>query len=536
MKKLPLGKQNFEEIIRDDLLYVDKTDRIYNIIKTGSLYFLSRPRRFGKSLLISIFRHLFEGKKDLFKNLYLGKSTDYAFEKYPVLQFNFASYGHKVENLEEVLSHEIEKYAHEFGIEIKEVSLGNKFKALIKGMSEKDKPLVLLVDEYDKPIIDFFTEYDKATVNQKILRDFFSPLKDLDSQGHLHFLFITGVSKFSKVSLFSDLNNLTDLSIDNPLSNDLLGITHEELENNFQDYIQQVSKILGLSAEQLLIHIKEWYNGYSYNGIIKLCNPFSLLTFFQAQHFGNYWFVTGTPTFLVEKIRNDGINPKELEELVVNEEFFHKFSLKHLDIRGLLFQTGYLTLKRIQRRVYGSRYYLDYPNLEVKRALTHNLVEAFTYQKTSVVSVALVKMEQGFEEGNIEKFIDQLKIIIADISHHLHPPKRNKKVNEEEERFKMWEGYFHTIVYLVTSYMKMYVQSEVTKHKGRLDLIAQTDDFIYLMEFKLDGNSADAIEQIKNREYAAAYANSNKKIFLVGVNFSKEEKNVESWECEVWER
>ena len=536
MKKLPLGRQDFSEIINEDLLYVDKTDRVYNIIEQGKLYFLSRPRRFGKSLLISTFRHLFEGKKELFKDLYLGQSTDYAFDKYPVLQFNFAKLGHQVENLEEELINQVEGYARDFQVETEKTSLSTRFYTLIEGISSKGKPVVLLVDEYDKPIIDFFTEYDKAKVNQKILRDFFSPLKDLDSQGHLHFLFITGVSKFSKVSLFSDLNNLTDLSIEDPLSNDLLGITQSELLSYFDSYIDEISRHTKYPKNELLKHIKDWYNGYSFDGEIFVYNPFSLLTFFHKKHFGNYWFVTGTPTFLVEKIRNDGINPKELEDLVVNEEFFHKFSLKHLDIRGLLFQTGYLTLKRIQRRVYGSRYYLDYPNLEVLRAMTHNLVEAFTYKKTSVVSIALVKMEQGFEEGNIEKFIDQLKIIIADISYHLHPPKRNKKVSEETALFQMWEGYFHTIVYLVTSYMKMYVQSEVTKHKGRLDLIAQTEDYIYLMEFKLDGTSTNAIEQIKNREYAAAYENSTKKVFLVGVNFSKEERNVESWECEIWER
>jgi len=336
--------------------------------------------------------------------------------------------------------------------------------------------------------------------------------------------------------LFSDLNNLTDLSIEDPLSNDLLGITQSELLSYFDSYIDEISRHTKYPKNELLKHIKDWYNGYSFDGEIFVYNPFSLLTFFHKKHFGNYWFVTGTPTFLVEKIRSEGLNPRELEDLVVNEEFFHKFSLKHLDIRGLLFQTGYLTLKRIQRRIYGSRYYLDYPNLEVKRALTHNLVEAFTYKKTSVVSIALVKMEQGFEEGKIEKFIEQLKIIIADIAHHLHPQKRNKKVNDEDELFKMWEGYFHTIVYLVTSYMKMYVQSEVTKHKGRLDLVAETDDFIYLMEFKLDGSSENAIEQIKTREYATTYKNSEKTVFLVGVNFSKEERNVESWECEVWER
>jgi hypothetical protein len=532
MKKLPLGRQDFSEIINENLLYVDKTDRVYNLIEQGKLYFLSRPRRFGKSLLISTFRHLFEGKKELFKDLYLGKSTDYAFEKYPVLQFNFADFGHKVENLEAELVNKIQLYANEFNVKIGTTSLSAQFIALVKGIAEKGKPVVLLIDEYDKPIIDFFTEHDKATANQKILRDFFSPLKGLDSKGHLHFLFITGVSKFSKVSLFSDLNNLTDLSIEDPLSNDLLGITQSELLTYFDAYINDVNQYIKYPKNELLKHIKDWYNGYSFDGEIFVYNPFSLLTFFHKKHFGNYWFVTGTPTFLVETIRKEGLNPSELEELVVSEEFFHKFSLKHLDIRGLLFQTGYLTLKRIHRRVYGSRYYLDYPNLEVKRAMTHNLVEAFTYKKTSVVSIALVKMEQGFEEGKVEKFIDQLKIIIADISYHLHP----KKKNDKNALFEMWEGYFHTIVYLVTSYMKMYVQTEVTKHKGRLDLIAQTEDYIYLMEFKLDGTSGDAIEQIKNKEYAAAYKNSNKTVFLVGVNFSKEERNVESWESVIWER
>ena len=219
MKKLPTGRQNFEAIIKENLLYVDKTRQVYNIVNSGNLYFLSRPRRFGKSLLISIFKHLFLGKKELFKDLYLGKETDYDFEAYPVLQFNFSNYGHQVETLEEHLSDAIIRYAKDFDVEINTTSLSLQFQSLIQNISAKGKPVVLLIDEYDKPITDFLTEYKKAKINQKILRDFFSPLKDLDAQGHLHFLFITGVSKFSKVSLFSDLNNLTDLSI-SPLSFD----------------------------------------------------------------------------------------------------------------------------------------------------------------------------------------------------------------------------------------------------------------------------------------------------------------------------
>jgi hypothetical protein len=542
MKELPLGRQNFEEIINEDLLYVDKTKQVYNLVQKGSLYFLSRPRRFGKSLLISTFRHLFEGKKELFKDLYLGKSTDYAFEKYPVLQFNFAAYGHRVENLEEILSHEIEKYADEFKIKINEVSLGNKFKALIEGISEKGKPVVLLIDEYDKPIIDFIVEIDKAKINRNVLRDFFSPLKDLDSQGHLHFLFITGVSKFSRVSLFSDLNNLMDLS-KAPLASDLLGITQKELEHSFEEYIEVATQKMNIPKAELLKWIKDWYNGYSYDGQVTLYNPFSLLTFFTNYQFDNYWFETGTPTFLVETIRNEYVNPRELESIKVDNYFFNNYSLEQLDIVGLLYQTGYLTIKEAKFSFTGSKYVLGYPNIEVRHSMIYNLTQAYAYKTKSIISSAMVNMLSGMEEGNVEVFIQQLKIILSDISYHLHPSKNkgsfqktNKKETEEEAHFRMWEGYFQTIIYLVTLYMDMTVQSEVTKHKGRLDLIAQTEDFIYLMEFKLDGTSADAIEQIKNREYAAAYANSNKKIFLVGVNFSKEEKNVESWECEVWER
>ncbi|MGB0861611.1 MAG: AAA family ATPase [Saprospiraceae bacterium] len=541
MKKLPLGRQNFEDIIKEGLLYVDKTDRVYNIIENGNLYFLSRPRRFGKSLLISTFRHLFEGKKELFKDLYIGKSTDYAFEKYPVLQFNFADFGHKVENLEIELINKIQLYAKEFDVEIDEASLSTQFKALVQGISEKGKPVVLLIDEYDKPIIDFLTEYDKAKANQNVLRNFFSPLKGLDSNGHLRFLFITGVSKFSRVSLFSDLNNLTDLS-KSPHANDLLGITQMELEDSFKERIDFGAKHFDLPKIEFLKAVKDWYNGYSYDGVVTLYNPYSLLTFFTNYEFDNYWFTTGTPSFLVETIKNEYVNPQELESIKVDNYFFNSFSLEHLNIIGLLYQTGYLTIKSVNRGIYHTKYILGYPNIEVRHSMIYNLAQAYTYKTKSIISSAMVNMLSGLKAGKVEIFIKQLKIILSDISYHLHPPrsrtgqKNSNKEKSEAELFKMWEGYFQTIIYLVTSYMDMIVQSEVTKHKGRLDLIAQTDQNIYLMEFKLDGTSTDAIAQIKSRKYAAAYENSPKKVFLVGVNFSKEERNVESFESVIWER
>jgi hypothetical protein len=528
MKNLPLGRQNFRDIILENLLYVDKTEQLYNLVTKGNLYFLSRPRRFGKTLLVSMLKELFEGRKELFEDLWIGQQSDYAFEAFLVLHFNFADFGHKVEDLKEILNRKVLNYGKEFDVIIPDTTLSENFKALVKDISEKGKPVVLLIDEYDKPIIDFFTEYEKAKINREVLRSFFSTLKGLDSDGHLKFLFITGVSKFSRVSLFSDLNNLTDLSID-PLSSTLLGITQEELEANFMEHLKPIAEKYKRTIPDFLIDVKNWYNGYSFDGESSLYNPYSLLLFFHKQYFDNYWFETGTPTFLVETIRKEYVNPKELEYVEVDNYFFNSFSLEHLDIIGLLYQTGYLTIKEAVFTIAGSKYVLGYPNIEVRHSMIYNLVQAYTYKTKSIVSQAMVRMKRAMEEGKVDLFIQQIKIILSDISYHLHPQKQT-----EEASFKMWEGYFQTIIYLVTSYMDMTVQSEVTKHKGRLDLIAESEGFIYLMEFKLDEKATNAMEQIKNRKYAAAYKNATKTVFLVGVNFSKEERNVEDWEWEVF--
>ena len=530
MKKLPLGKQNFEDIIERDLLYVDKTQQIYQLIQNGDLYFLSRPRRFGKSLLVSIFKHLFSGKKELFKSLYISKETDYAFESYPVLQFNFANYGLKVQNLEAVLSSALQRYARQHEVDLDTVSLSVQFQTLVENIAKKGKPVVLLIDEYDKPIVDFLTDHEQAKTNQEVLRRFFGPLKGLEASGHLRFLFITGVSKFSKVSLFSDLNNLTDLSI-HDLSNDLLGITQVELESNFSEYIQMVAEKFKLTEQALLKAVKVWYNGYSYDGTTTLYNPFSLLSFFLGKRFSNYWFATGTPTFLVDTIRDRGIDPQEFEAPEVDEAFLTKFSLKDLNMTGLLFQTGYLTIKKADLGVYESRYVLGYPNLEVRKSMMRHLVESFTYQSSSLVAESLIKMQRGLKQGDLALFFDQLSIILSNLKYNWQPPKQYKT---EVALFKMWEGYFHAILYLIMAHMEMFVKAEVAHHKGRLDLLAETNNFVYLMEFKLDGTAEKALDQIKEKQYAAPYKNTPKTVFLVGINFSNEERNVENWKAEEW--
>lgn len=532
MKILPIGRQNFEAIIQENLLYIDKTKQIYHLIEKGKLYFLSRPRRFGKTVLVSTLKYLFEGKKELFKNLYIGQQTNYDWTAYPVLQFNFAKLGLEIEDLEQGIRYLLKQKADQYNIQLPDNTISIQMESLITQISQKNKPVVVLIDEYDKPIVDFLLDIDKARINQKILRRFFAPLKDLDAQGHLRFLFITGVSKFSKVSLFSDLNNLTDLSI-HPSSHDLLGITHDELLTYFEPYLQRAALDFEMSKEELLYGVKLWYNGYSYDAKTFLCNPFSILNFFDQNHFGNFWFATGTPTFLVNTIRDRGIDPKELEEKKVDSTFFVKFSLEELDMVGLLFQTGYLTIKKTSRKKYETYYYLDYPNMEVRKSFFQNLVQSFTYKGSSVVNNALIRMQEGLEEGNVKVFIDQLTVLLSDISYHLSPKKWKKT---RQTAFEMWEGYFQTIIYLVTSFMGLYVQTEITKHKGRLDLLAETDDFLYIMEFKLEESAKNALQQIKSRKYAAAYQNSPKTIYFVGINFSKEERNVDTWEAEVWKR
>ena len=329
------------------------------------------------------------------------------------------------------------------------------------------------------------------------------------------------------MSLFSDLNNLTDLTID-PLSYDLLGITHDELTTYFKDHIKNSAKISGITEEDLLKGMKFWYNGYSFGEDTSLYNPFSILSFFGKSYFGNFWFATGTPIFLVESIRNRGVEPQEMENKEVSQSFFDKFSLEDLDMANLLFQTGYLTIKNKKRRGFETNYYLGYPNIEVSKSFYHNLLEAFTFKPNSTVGNSFIKMQRGLEEGNIELFVDHLKILLSDISYHLLPKKKNG-----QSKFETWEGYFHTIIYLITSFMGLYVQSEITKHKGRLDLLIKADDYIYLMEFKLDETAETAIQQIKDREYAASYKNENKPVYLVGIGFSKEERNIADWDSEV---
>lgn len=534
MKKLPIGLQNFKNIIEEGYLYVDKTKQIYELIDQGKLYFLSRPRRFGKTLLLSTLKEIFLGNKDLFKGLFIAEQTNYNWKPCPVLQFNFAKIETEPSDLQDSLKRQIQLVGQKFNIKITSKNLMDQVEELVRIVAEEHGPVVFLVDEYDKPIIDFLTKKESAKANRQTLKKFFAPLKSLEEQGHIRFLFITGISKFSKVSIFSDLNNLTDLTV-NQAAVDLMGITEQELGDNFGPYIQKAIDVLQLPKAELLTWVKTWYNGYSWDGKTFVYNPYSLLSFFANCRFGNFWFATGTPTFLTEIIKERNILPADLPHKEFLEVFFDKFSIEQLDIYNLLFQTGYLTIKQTTFQDGELRYKLNYPNREVQQSFVYNLLETFTFQNSNVVGDALLKIRDALRGGDIAVFTAQLRILLADISYHLLPKKR-KIANSKNNKalFAAWEGYFQTIIYLVCSFLSFSVLTEITKHKGRLDLLVETDDFLYLMEFKLEESAKDAIAQIKARQYAQSYKNSTKRVLLVGIGFSKKERNVESWEVEEW--
>lgn len=535
LQKLPIGIQNFRTIMTEDYLYVDKTRQVHELVTRGKLYFLSRPRRFGKSLLISTLQHLFQGEKELFADLYIGKETGYEFKKSPVLYFSFAYFGYQSKNLSQQLSNALNEYAQKFALSLRGKNLSEKFKFLVQDISQKEGSVVILIDEYDKPIIDFLTEFEKADTNRSILKEFFSPLKTLEVEGHLKFLFITGISKFSRVSIFSDLNNLKDLTL-SERAVDLVGLTGADLDKYFTNYINEAKKRLNYTKDELLEQIKFWYNGYSWDGKTFVFNPFSLLNFFDECRFANFWFATGTPTFLIKIIRHRQLQLKKLESKQVFESFFEKFTLKNIDIYALLFQTGYLTILSMETSYNRPLYTLGYPNNEVHEAFINNLIESYTFNETSTVHDVLINIEFAIRYNKPQQFIEQLKILFANIAYQLLPQQKSQPTPADiEENFAMWEGYFQTVIYLIISFLGLRIQCETSTSKGRIDAVVETDEYLYLMEFKLDQSAKTAIQQIKNRAYFQSFINTNKKIILLGIAFSKTTRNVKDWQAEEWQ-
>jgi hypothetical protein len=504
IQKYPVGRQDFKKIITENFVYVDKTRYVHTLVSQGGYYFLSRPRRFGKSLLISTLYYLFKGEKALFEGLFI--ADKWAFEEYPVIRISFANSGYREIGLERAINGVLEENAAEYGLVLQATSSSLKFNELIRALNNRfQQQVVILIDEYDKPIIDYLDkdQLPKARENRGILKSFYSILKDADP--YLKLVFITGVSKFTQVSIFSDLNNLYDLTVSRDY-NEICGISQAELEQYFPQ------ELVAFDREK----IRQWYNGYRWDiDGSTVYNPFSLLSFFGGGgKFQNFWFNTGTPTFLVEMSKAQQMY--DLDQVSANSLLLSNFDIDHLEPIPVLFQTGYLTIQSYQDQF--DRYTLGYPNEEVKASFIQYLGRTYMHGTISQAFNTPFDMLEALQQ----KKSDKLQGAINHAFEHIPGPLWQK----DNEQF------YHAIIHLLFSLLGVYIHSEVHTKEGRADALINIDEGIFCLEFKLDKSAEEAIAQIHEKGYLKAFLNKGKPCHAIGINFSKEKKVVEKilWE------
>jgi len=520
LKNLPIGQSSFENLIKGDMLYVDKTELIYRMIKNAQFYFLSRPRRFGKSLLISTLEEIFKGNKELFKDLWIYKA-DYNWEEYPVVIIDFnhvLSDNHIM--LQEGITKLLVDVANAHGLQLEENVYKYAFVELIKKLSEKySKQVVLLIDEYDKPIITHLGKGDEgirlAEKNRDILKNFYGTIKAASVIENLRFVLLTGVSKFSKAGVFSELNNLSDITMHGRYAS-ILGITEEELAHYFDEYIKLQCNYLEIDEEEVRLKIREYYNGYRFSETdLKVYNPFSLIKFFDESKFRNYWFESGTPTFLVNLIKERNYYIPQAESFSADETTFSSYELDNLDITALLFQTGYLTIKDYDRD-FGT-YVLGYPNFEVKYSFLRYLYKDRVFDEDNKYK----RLVELLAKGNLDEFISVMTSIFGGITY--------------DEGAKINEANFHTLFYVTLAAGGLPAKSQVLNYSGRIDMVVEVKDKVYIFEFKCNQSADKAIEQIRQKKYYEGFISSAKEIYLVGINFDMEKRNIAQYKWELLE-
>ena len=511
LKPLPIGIQTFRDIVNGRYLYVDKTKWIYELIRyPKGAYFLSRPRRFGKSLLISTLDEIFQGNRELFRALWLYDSP-YQWKQHPVIRIDFSQeQARNAEELNEIIGDRLQEIAHKHGVTLHPGRIQKQFRDLIRSLAAETQ-VVILIDEYDKPILENIENTAEAQRIRDVLKGFYGVIKAMDA--HIRFVLLTGVSKFSQVGVFSDLNNLNDLTL-HPRFHKLVGITQTELETNFDSRLTELAAFSNQTRPALLAKIQMWYNGFCFS---KRCepvyNPFSLLRLFDAQDFQNYWFESGTPTFLLKLLKARGYDLEHLEALQLPELAFSTYEIESLEIVPLLFQTGYLTIKAYEDRF--QTYTLSYPNYEVKRAFMTYLLNAYSEVELAFASSVLKQLAQALLAADWERFFQILNTFLATIDYALHIKR---------------EKYYQTIFYLIFKLIGLEISAEVRTNQGRIDAVIETDEAVFIFEFKLDGGADAALAQIEERKYFAPYLLQDKALHLVGVNFNMEQREVAGWE------
>ena len=508
LRMLPIGEQDFAGLVEMDAVYADKTKIISDLLHTSKYVFLSRPRRFGKSLLISTLKNLFEGKKELFKGLWIENNFDW--KEVPVIKIDFTRMDFDRRMLEDALEFALQENAKKYKVELPGGSLKERFINLMKFLHDNTgERVVLLIDEYDKPIVDSINDIQKAEENREILRNFYGAIKGCSEM--LRFVLITGISRFSKLSIFSELNNLADISMDKNFAA-ICGFTKDDLNEYFSEYKDAACEELEISRDELDEKIRFWYDGYKFDGKTHIYNPFSILNFFSKKEFRNYWFESGLPKLLADFIREHSVDIKELENTAISELDLNNFDVTKINLKALMFQTGYLTITGNRN----GKYVLDYPNEEVRQSFAAYLLYNFSDMKYSDNDDFMM---DALNAGDIDKFVLITNSLLASIPYQIIPEDH--------------ENYFSSLIYVMLRVLAANITSELSSYKGRADAVIKTEDTIYIFEYKMAPHTAaEGMEQIKSRGYADEFASDPRKKVAVSLVIDKEKRQITEYAAE----
>ena len=509
--KYPIGIQNFGEIRRDGYAYVDKTALMYKMVAEGKYYFLSRPRRFGKSLLLSTLEAFFEGQKELFEGLAVEK-MEQEWKKYPILHLDLNSRLYKDESsLDAELNRHLEGWEKLYGDQYKDRALEERFLHVINHAYEQTGlRVVILVDEYDKPLLQAIGNEELQTAYRGKLKAFYSVVKTLDAK--IRFAFFTGVTKFGKVSVFSDLNNLIDLSLDERYA-EVCGITEQELHCNFDDSVAWLAEHNGLTKQQCYERLKRDFDGYHFcMGSVGMYNPFSVLNTLAKGRFGDYWFETGTPSFLVYQLKKTGYPLDAMTTEDLSTDTLNSIDIMDENPLPLLYQSGYLTLKSYDKRF--DEYKLGFPNREVEQGFIKYLLPFYTPKTSDKKTYAIVNFIKDIEKGDAEGFLNRLQAFFA---------------NGDYQVMGNLEIYFQNTLYVFFRLLGFYVEVERHTANGRMDVVMQTPDYVYIMELKIDRTADEALQQIEEKGYASPFATDSRQLFKIGINFDTATKQINDW-------
>lgn len=509
--KYPIGIQQFENLREGNWIYVDKTSLVYQLANNGKYYFLSRPRRFGKSLLLSTIEAYFQGKRHLFEGLAIEK-LETEWNVHPVLHLDLnAKKFDKTQDLEDLLNAQLYEYEQMYDSKPIDKSIEGRFRAVIRAAKQKTgKNVVVLVDEYDKPILQAIGNEQLQNDFRNALKAFYGVLKSAD--GDLQFAMLTGVTKFGKVSVFSDLNNLNDISMDLKY-NEICGISEQELHKVFDEEIENLAEFNRQTKDKAFDVLRSRYDGYHFSeNSTGMYNPFSVLNTLEKKTYRDYWFATGTPTYLVELLKKNNFHLSDLSGYEASIEELDSIHQADINPISVLFQSGYLTIKGYDEEF--GLYKLDYPNAEVREGFVKFLLPYYSYCQTSQHQTIISKFVIALRQGDANTFMQLLQILMADTPYEL---------------VRELENHYQNVIYIITKLMGIYIQAEYHTSRGRIDLLIGTDKYVYIIELKHDGSAQEALNQINEKDYALPFSIDNRQIVKVGANVSRETRNIEEW-------